>query len=188
MKDPALFAANWGALWADIKQLPDYDTLLAGRVVADLVNEARCARDASVGAWVWAGVAWHAPIYTWQCLTMMTAVVLETPCVCMPGFQQSALKTQSPPASTPSAARSKYGCQWDRTCPNCARGSELVGAASAAIRAADASALIAVNGIGQDGQGGCAGAYPGLNWGDGFITDGGAVARYNLSDPSFLFR
>ncbi|KAI8470545.1 MAG: glycoside hydrolase superfamily [Monoraphidium minutum] len=122
--DPALFAANWRALWSALAALPDYESRLRGRLIADLVNEA-----------------------------------------------------------------SKYGCQWDRACPpKCAKGSELLGAATAAIRSVDASVIVAANGMGQDGAGGCAGAYPGFNWGDGFVTDAAAIQQYRLSDPSFLFK
>lgn len=39
--DPALFAANWGGLWGALKQLPGYEANVKGRVVADLINEAR---------------------------------------------------------------------------------------------------------------------------------------------------
>jgi len=31
------------------------------------------------------------------------------------------------------------------------------------------------------------GSYPGMKWGDGFITNGPTVAKYNLSDPSGMF-
>lgn len=50
------------------------------------------------------------------------------------------------------------------------------------------AAVVAVNGMGQDGYGGCAGTYPGSNWGDGFITAPDTVAQYGLSDPSFFFQ
>ncbi|GBF93295.1 glycoside hydrolase [Raphidocelis subcapitata] len=85
---------------------------------------------------------------------------------------------------------SKYGCQWDVTCHGCAAGSELVARASDAIRDAEPDALISVNGMGQDGAGGgCGpGAYRGMNWGDGFITNKKTVTKLGLSDPSFLFR
>ena len=43
VEDPSLLAANWGALWRALKALPNYDSRLRGRVVADVVNEARCA-------------------------------------------------------------------------------------------------------------------------------------------------
>lgn len=122
MQDPELFATNWGNLWRAIQELPNYSCCLAGRIIADLVNEA-----------------------------------------------------------------SRYKCQWDSACgSSCARGSDLIGRAVGAIRAVDSSALISYNGMGQDGSGGCAGTYPGMNWGDGFITDVATLAAYNLSDPSFL--
>ena len=61
-------------------------------------------------------------------------------------------------------------------------------AAVSAIRAVDADALISVNGMGQDGAGGCAGEYKGMSWGDGFITDKKTLTSLGLSDPSFLFQ
>ena len=67
---------------------------------------------------------------------------------------------------------------WDRTCGRCARGLELVNSAVDAIRAVDADALISVSGMGQDGTGGCAGTYRGMNWGGEIIAeirDGGGV-------------
>lgn len=91
-----------------------------------------------------------------------------------------------PCSTTPN--RSRYGCQWDRACANCAKGSDLISQATAAIRAVDDSAIIAVSGMGQDGAGGCAGGFAGLNWGDGYITNKAVLQALNLSDPSFLFR
>lgn len=41
MQDPQLFAANWGNLWKAISDLPDYESSIKGRVIVDLVNEAR---------------------------------------------------------------------------------------------------------------------------------------------------
>lgn len=96
-----------------------------------------------------------------------------------------------PPAPPPPPAlrrRSKYGCQWDRECSTCAKGADIINAAAAAIRAVDPQALISTSGMGQDGSGGCAGAYPGMNWGDGFITAAATVAKYGLGDASFLFK
>jgi hypothetical protein len=92
------------------------------------------------------------------------------------------------PCPPPPCARSKYGCQWAAPCGNCSAGSALVSAATAAIRAVDPDALISVNGMGQDGAGGCAGEYRGMSWGDGFITDKKTLASKGLSDPSFLFQ
>jgi hypothetical protein len=43
MLDPQLFASNWGNLWAAVMAQPNSD-LLAGRIVPDLVNEARWVR------------------------------------------------------------------------------------------------------------------------------------------------
>jgi hypothetical protein len=91
------------------------------------------------------------------------------------------------PARSIAPARSRFGCQWDRACTKCAKGSDLVAAATAAIRAVDPNAIISVNALGQDGAGGCAGRYLGLNWGDGFITDQKVLQQTNISDPSFLF-
>lgn len=34
----------------------------------------------------------------------------------------------------------------------------------------------------------CRFSYPGMNWGDGFITNIKTLDKYNLSDPSFLFK
>jgi hypothetical protein len=39
--DPALLAKNWGALWVALAARDSYATSLKGRVVADLINEAR---------------------------------------------------------------------------------------------------------------------------------------------------
>lgn len=30
--------------------------------------------------------------------------------------------------------------------------------------------------------------YPGMSWGNGFVTDLAAIKQYNLSDPFFFFR
>lgn len=62
------------------------------------------------------------------------------------------------PCSTCPLHRSRYSCQWDVACsPKCAKGSDLVNAAIAAIHSVDPSVVISVNGMGQDGYGGCAG-------------------------------
>lgn len=43
LMEPMLLAHNWATLWQQLTQLPDYATLLAGRVMPDLANEPRCA-------------------------------------------------------------------------------------------------------------------------------------------------
>ncbi|KAI8465992.1 MAG: hypothetical protein J3K34DRAFT_435184 [Monoraphidium minutum] len=94
---------------------------------------------------------------------------------------------------------SRWGCQWDKTCtanggaaPSCAPGVWLYAAAASGIHAVDPDVPVLVEGMGQDAQrgkySGCStGSFPGLKWGDGFITNGPTVDRYNLSDPSGLF-
>jgi hypothetical protein len=47
VKDPALFAKNWGNLWAALAARSAYVASLKGRVIADLINEARCAEGAA---------------------------------------------------------------------------------------------------------------------------------------------
>ena len=51
-----------------------------------------------------------------------------------------------------------------------------------AILDIDPNAYFLLSGTGQ------AGRYPGMSWGNGFVTDLNAIKRYNLSDPFFFFR
>lgn len=44
-----------------------------------------------------------------------------------------------------------------------------------------AQTLFFVEGTGQNG-------FPGLNWGDGFVTDAQLVSRYGISDPNPFFQ
>jgi hypothetical protein len=66
----------------------------------------------------------------------------------------------------------------------------FIEAATAAIRAVDPTAIISVNGMGQDDSGAACGnlGYLGINWGDGFITNRNQLSARQLSDPSFLFQ
>ncbi|KIZ04477.1 hypothetical protein MNEG_3478 [Monoraphidium neglectum] len=97
------------------------------------------------------------------------------------------------------AAGAPAGSQWDKTCapagasgPACAPGAWLYASAASAIHAVDGDVPVLIEGMGQDQQRGkfasCASGYfPGLKWGDGFITNGPTVSRYNLSNPSGMF-
>ncbi|KAK9787370.1 hypothetical protein WJX73_004527 [Symbiochloris irregularis] len=49
-----------------------------------------------------------------------------------------------------------------------------------AIHAVSPNTLFMVEGTGQTG-------YPGINWGDGFITDAGIISQYGISDPNPFF-
>jgi hypothetical protein len=45
-------------------------------------------------------------------------------------------------------------------------------------------------GLGQDNStkyDQCGNPYPGMHWGDGFITNKAAIQKYGLSDPSDIF-
>ena len=56
-------------------------------------------------------------------------------------------------------------------------------AAMDAINAVPAAAntLFFIEGCGQT-------AFPGLNWGDGFVTDSSVISQYGLSDPNPFFQ
>lgn len=90
---------------------------------------------------------------------------------------------------------SRWGCQWDSACTTqngtaCAPLLQSLGLAASAIWAVDPGVPIFLNAGGQDHlpkYDACGNAYPGMHWGDGFITRKDALNRYNLSDPSALF-
>ncbi|KAI8471777.1 MAG: glycoside hydrolase superfamily [Monoraphidium minutum] len=94
---------------------------------------------------------------------------------------------------------SHWGCQWDRPCtlsnfsaPACVPGILLYASAASAIHAVDPDVPILIEGMGQDVQRGkyreCApNSYPGIIWGEGFITNGPTITKYGISDPSGIF-
>jgi hypothetical protein len=50
--------------------------------------------------------------------------------------------------------------------------------------------FLTTTGLGQDHMpkyDQCGSSYPGMHWGDGFITNKAAVTKYGLSDPSDIF-
>jgi hypothetical protein len=91
---------------------------------------------------------------------------------------------------------SRWGCEWDTACNlnngsrSCAPALQMFGMAAAAIWRIDPSVPIFLNGLGQDDNNKfpqCRGFYPGMHWGDGFITNAQTISQYNLSDPSAIF-
>ena len=59
--------------------------------------------------------------------------------------------------------------------------SPLYLAAMDAIYAVSPTTIFMVEGTGQQG-------YPGINWGDGFVTDSALIRQYGLSDPNSFFQ
>lgn len=91
---------------------------------------------------------------------------------------------------------SRWGCQWNSACADtngtraCAPALQFFGTAAAAIWRVDPSVPIFINGLGQDNStkwDQCGNYYPGMHWGDGFITNKAAVQQYGISDPSAIF-
>lgn len=90
---------------------------------------------------------------------------------------------------------SRWGCQWDDGCHEtdgnrmCAPVLHSFGLAAAAIWTVDPSVPIFINGFGQDNSMlsvQCGHSYPGMHWGDGFITSKAAVQKYGISTASRL--
>ena len=50
-----------------------------------------------------------------------------------------------------------------------------------ALHALSPSTLFLIEGCGQT-------KYPGINWGDGFVSEQGLISQYGLSDPGPFFR
>lgn len=67
-----------------------------------------------------------------------------------------------------------------RLCLSCLQLSPLYLAAMDAIHAVSPTTVMLVEGTGQQG-------YPGINWGDGFVTDRSLISRYGLSDANVFF-
>eukprot|EP00878_Enallax_costatus_P033161 GHUV01036555.1.p1 GENE.GHUV01036555.1~~GHUV01036555.1.p1 ORF type:complete len:425 (+),score=93.87 GHUV01036555.1:481-1755(+) len=91
---------------------------------------------------------------------------------------------------------SRWGCQWQDTCHGvngtrvCAPILQTFGLAAAAIWKADPNVPIFINGLGQDNStkwDQCGNYYPGMHWGDGFITNQKMIEQYDISDPSDIF-
>lgn len=95
---------------------------------------------------------------------------------------------------------SRYGCQWDTSCYStgssnsqraCAPILQAFGLAAAAIWRWDPTVPIFINGLGQDYSSRwrqCGHSFPGMHWGDGFITNAAAVQQYSISNPSRLLK
>ncbi|WIA11531.1 hypothetical protein OEZ85_011642 [Tetradesmus obliquus] len=90
----------------------------------------------------------------------------------------------------------RWGCQWQDSCHEvngtnaCAPILHSYGLAAAAIWQSDPDVAIFINGLGQDNStkyDQCGNPYPGMHWGDGFITNKAAIQKYGLSDPSDMF-
>lgn len=91
---------------------------------------------------------------------------------------------------------SRWGCQWQDTCHEvngtraCAPMLQTFGLAAASIWKADPDVPIFINGLGQDNStkwDQCGNFYPGMHWGDGFITQKKMIDQYDISDPSDIF-
>ncbi|KAF8070911.1 hypothetical protein HT031_000992 [Scenedesmus sp. PABB004] len=104
--------------------------------------------------------------------------------------------TDIPAYDTHLRGRVRWGCQWQDSCHEvngtkaCAPVLQSYGMAAAAIWAADPDVPIFINGLGQDNStkwDQCGNFYPGMHWGDGFITNKRTLDAYALSDPSDMF-
>lgn len=93
-------------------------------------------------------------------------------------------------------ACSRWGCQWQDTCHEvngtkaCAPILQTFGMAAAAIWQSDPTVPVFINGLGQDNSTKyrqCGNYYPGMHWGDGFITNKDMIQKYGISDPSDIF-
>eukprot|EP00882_Tetradesmus_deserticola_P031313 GHRQ01035406.1.p1 GENE.GHRQ01035406.1~~GHRQ01035406.1.p1 ORF type:complete len:380 (+),score=80.90 GHRQ01035406.1:579-1718(+) len=194
MQNPAVLAQNWGNFWKILTDIPAYKDHLAGRIFPDLVNEPR------YGGWV-SAVSYVFFFASGVCAAEGSAQPLEpslhqfSPCMLPAPHTISAFRLFL--RLSMCVLRSRWGCQWQESCHEvngtnaCAPILQSYGLAAAAIWQSDPSVPIFINGLGQDPKSPkydqCGNAYPGMHWGDGFITNRPAIQQYSLSDPSDIF-
>ena len=191
---PRLLASNWRNLWRALRALPQYEAALRGRVLADLVNEP--------ARW---GCQWDR-----ECRVPASAAQRAA------AAAGGAAGGDEDEADGGGGGGGHYGGGGSATAANnkddggggaaaaaasqdgggdalaCAPGAWLFAAAASAIHSVDPAAPVLIEGLGQEQQRGayraCSrGFYPGIHWGDGFVTNRQALRRHNLSDPSALF-